>query len=220
MTHPRNVYEHLEQIRERLEMYIGDRDILNLEQYLTGYTAALHLNGIEEPGDSPRFAQFFGWLCSTHGNRGWSCGWARGLLEREGSNEEALERFFELAAEFGRLHVVPGEFLDLPSGSERTGVFLALNRNPREMPDRLQLVRLLPGDSAFLRSWYGDRPQDSSVRATVESVHWYVEWEYGISPEAFGITLPEPAGRGAELKERWERHRVAMEALHQRRGKQ
>ncbi|MFN3649119.1 MAG: hypothetical protein ACK47B_06010 [Armatimonadota bacterium] len=204
-----SVYDHLQKMRARLEMYLGDRSILKLEHYLNGYEAALTIHGIEE-GDRPRFSQFLSWLWWTRpGN--WQSGWARGLAETSEDNEEALERFFDLAAEFGRLQVLPGETLDLPPGHQRSKAYHRLNRE-RPMPERLQLMYLRPGEWCYLRSWYEWGAQDERwLHSSVAGVVWLVEWEFGIPAGNWGIAIPEPDPSSAALQRRWEEHQRASD---------
>lgn len=177
-------------MRVRLAMYLGDTSILNLHQYLGGYQSALRIHWRCEEG-VPRFCHFDSWLALAQGEP-LSGGWARELLAVSKDNEEALDRFFNLAAEFGRLRVVDGETLELDAGHHRSEAY---HRNNGEwpMPSRLQLMYLRPGESCYLRSWYGDDPQDDPyLRASVADVLRAVKWEYDIAPESWGLK-PHPA---------------------------
>lgn len=186
MEQPRNIYEHLHAMRPRLVMYLGNTSILNLEHYVHGYQGALGVHGIAEAG-VPSFELFLGWLVLTQEEGGWRGGWASGLLDRCNDNDEALDRFFELAAEFGRHEVVEGPVLDLPPNHQRSRQCRQFNGN-RPMPTRLQLMHLCPGDACFLRSWYGALPRDDRwPKASSEEVLERVEWEYDLPKTAWGL---------------------------------
>jgi hypothetical protein len=206
MGEPRNIYEYLAHIRPRLAMYVGTESIVNLEHYLHGYGAALAVHGIIEE-EVPSFSHFLSWLERT-GEGAWSCGWARGLLGESKDEAEALDRFFTLAAEFGKLRVVEGETLELAPGHERSRAYKALNKGTRPVPSRLQLMYLQPGEWCYLRSWYGEEPQDDRwLHSSPGGVLWRVEWEYDVAPEAWGITLPPPDPETEHLQRMWEAHR-------------
>jgi hypothetical protein len=197
MEKPRNVYEHLRQVQSRLDMYLGRRSIHLLEHYLHGYGAALHVHRLTEDR-VPSFGQFLSWLELTQGGT-WKYGWAQGLLARSNVDEEgALERFFALAAEFGALRVTEGTVYSLAPGHQRSAAHRRANGD-RPVPQRLQLMYLRPGEWAYLRSWYGDEPEDRRmIHQSAAEVLRMVEWEYGIPPDAWGLAderlMPRPDG--------------------------
>lgn len=208
MEEPRNIYDHLQNMRARLRMYLGDTCILNLEHYLHGYDAGLRVHQIMEEG-VPRFFQFLSWLIWTQKGT-WKYGWARGLLATSKDNDEALERFFNLAAEFGSLRVVDGETLDLEPSHERSQAYTSLN-SKRPVPTRLQLMYLQPGEWCYVRSWYGAVPQDDRwLQASVAGVMNLVAWEYEIPETAWGVPIPTRDESAEALQRRWEAHKRAF----------
>src|SRR5690606_17894442 len=80
----------LEQLRLRRSLWLPDRSLRNLQTILTGYVAALTVNGLERSGFWPsgpfsdRLHARYGWSTST--------GWA-GAIERNAGPEEPLQVF-------------------------------------------------------------------------------------------------------------------------------
>jgi hypothetical protein len=181
----RNVYKHMEVIRGWVQGWIGEPTIHNLVMHLSGYEAALWVHGIEER-DCPPSELFMSWLEKTRyipPNRGLD---DELLHEAWGDNELALENFFKLFAEFGRLRVVLGQFVDIPNGH------LPPDRIARmqPVPTRIQLAYLQPGTWCFVKEWIADRVRCrrqylyEDGRAAKNSV----ESELGIGPEAWSAT--------------------------------
>jgi hypothetical protein len=157
----RNIYEFIEaMMRPRLGSYLGGtRSIENLEIYLAGYQGALSVNRITEHGCPPFFLFFF-WLVETRPGA-WERGWARQLLlETDGDNEIALDTFFKLAAEFGSLQEVEGEFVELDREYRRPlnvhdAALARLGSSPRAVPTLIQLIHLRPGHCCYIRETFG-----------------------------------------------------------------
>ena len=186
-----NIYEHIEVMRLRLQMYIYDRSIISLETYLHGYEAALSVHRIAEQGRPP-FHYFREWLMLTR-EGSLVCGWARHFLEAaNGDNELALETFFKFVAKFGKFRVVEGEFVELPPGHGRSKEFMkGLGETTAELlgynrpgPTRVQLVYLRPGEYGFLRYWHGDKVTDQpTLYADAATARKGVEWQFGVSSD-------------------------------------
>ena len=197
-------------MRARLRMYLGDASIGNLEHYLNGYAAALWVHQIVEE-DVPSFHQFLSWLERTREGT-WNCGWANGLFAQSQDNDEAVERFFSLAAEFGSHRVVEGETLDLKPGHARSRAYTRLNPRTWPLPEKLQLMYLQPGGWCYLRSWYGGIPDDGRwLHPSADGVVHLVEWEYDIPQAAWGIPIPPRDEHIEALHQRWEAHCRAQE---------
>lgn len=98
---PPNIYQLIEQIRQRPEMYVRDRSLSELSCYLHGYMACLAIHGIKDVNDGRLFdpREFNIWL---YEERGWSgsAGLAYALEEQTASKAEAFDLFFELVEEF------------------------------------------------------------------------------------------------------------------------
>jgi len=75
-----------------------DEQLFRLEANLQGYSSALLLHGIDEPG--ARFLVEFAWY--LYSTRGWSGsnGAIRAILEHSGTADEAWEEFWRLVAEY------------------------------------------------------------------------------------------------------------------------
>lgn len=99
-----NVFDLLEKIRRRPELYLGEdehrRDVQlrNLENLLNGYGLAISHHGLEDPGSDfvHAFAQ---WLWRTHGWSG-SAGPVAAVRGATGSATEAWELFWRMIDEF------------------------------------------------------------------------------------------------------------------------
>ena len=149
-----NVYEHLAAIRPSVERYIGEpRSVENLQIYLDGYQMALAVHEISER-DCPPFELFLDWLVEKRPGA-WAHGWARQLLsESGGDNEVALDKVFNLIAEFGSLQESEGDFVELVAGRPRPIHPIAKAFSPG-VPARIQLMNLRPGEFCYARVTYG-----------------------------------------------------------------
>ena len=167
-----NIYEHMEAIRTHVQWWIGQRTIHNLVLYLAGYESALSVHRIEER-DCPPSELFMGWLEKTRyipPDRGLD---DELLHEAQGDNELALENFFKLFAEFGRLRVVLGESVDIPHGHVPPSRIARM----QPVPTRIQLAYLQPGTWCFVKEWIADRVRyrqylyedEKGVKKSVES---------------------------------------------------
>ncbi|MFI5454546.1 MAG: hypothetical protein ACHRXM_03760 [Isosphaerales bacterium] len=186
---PSNIYEHVECMRPRLGMFIGANSIKQLEAYLDGYCSALFVHRIEEQ-DRPSFNYFLDWLMLTR-KGDWTRGWATALLdEANDDNDAALEKFFQLAGEFGELRSAAGESIDLPVGHQRSLDSIQFYRDNFPVPTRLQLVHLRPGDWCYLRYWYADKAVNQpSLYRDVSSALRVVESEFAITPNEWELGL-------------------------------
>jgi len=99
-----DVFDLLDQIKQRPGMYVGSSDsqrgeqLRNLELLLHGYSMALGCHQIREPvSDFPR--EFSHYL---RGRFGWStaCGPAAAVRDASDTDDEAWEMFWRLVAEF------------------------------------------------------------------------------------------------------------------------
>ncbi|GAA0418473.1 hypothetical protein [Streptomyces luteireticuli] len=95
----RDVYDLLEQVRQRPGMWVRDGSLRELSVLLLGYHLALGVHGIDERFDfDPAAGPFAQWLSWT---RGWSlsCGWVTAIEENAGE-VPPLGAFFQLLDEW------------------------------------------------------------------------------------------------------------------------
>ena len=98
-----DVYDFLEEVRLRPDMWVRRSSLQHLDSMLTGYRVALGAHNIAEPfdfwtpGSQSRFSE---WLCQRLGRQS-SLGWATEIeREAEQYGRPAMEMFFELLDEF------------------------------------------------------------------------------------------------------------------------
>ncbi|WP_242000058.1 hypothetical protein [Streptomyces klenkii] len=95
----RDIYEVLENVRQRPGMWVRNGSLRELSILLWGYHLALRVHGVNERFDfDPATGPFAQWLGRT---RGWSmsCGWAT-VIEENAGEIPPLEVFFELLDEW------------------------------------------------------------------------------------------------------------------------
>jgi hypothetical protein len=99
----RDVYDLLEEVRQRPGMRVRGRSLQHLNSMLLGYRVALAVHGAEEPfdfwtpGDQSPFDAWLTKRMDEHTSLGWST-----VIEREAeaAGRSAMELFFELLDEF------------------------------------------------------------------------------------------------------------------------
>ncbi|MFF4215434.1 hypothetical protein [Streptomyces nondiastaticus] len=95
----RDIYDALENVRQRPGMWVRDGSLRELSVLLWGYHLALQVHGVDERfALDPAAGPFAQWLSRT---RGWSlsCGWATAIEENAGG-VPPLEAFFHLLDEW------------------------------------------------------------------------------------------------------------------------
>lgn len=153
-----NIYEFIEEIRVSPSAYLGKASIKTLENLLFGYREALDVHCIEEV-DVPPFHYFTEWLYVNELIDTKSLGWAKSLLIKADDNEViALEDFFQLAIEFGKLHPQRGKIYKLAPGQGYSPEFLRWNKFDLDpIPNELQIIYLNPGAWCYLKYCYGNK---------------------------------------------------------------
>ena len=177
-VYPKNIYEWLEYIRPRVYSFVRQPTLAALEDYVHGYLAALDTNRVREP-DVPPFGLFLYWLEHRLRASGCAYGWAYVINKRTRSQEAALERFFELAAEYGRLKPVLVARRAIPPEHCATEEYQRYNP-AHAVPTSVEIHRLDASNYHFIRYWYGDWPDDQSPLHTSEEQAWkHVAWRLG-----------------------------------------
>ncbi|MDU8944910.1 hypothetical protein [Ovoidimarina sediminis] len=96
-----NIYDYIDDMRQRPSMFTTDLSIGPLEWLLQGYCACLQSNEIEETYAGRRFhpGDFSEWL---YGEIGWSGarGFAFAIEENTATPAEAFDTFFRLVQQF------------------------------------------------------------------------------------------------------------------------
>jgi hypothetical protein len=98
MPHPDNI---LEQLHQRLVMYTGENTLSSLHHFLSGYRFALDTYGISSAPDPlvvPR--GFHDWVAYRLHFCESGAGWCSMLCDRSTTDQDAIDLFFQLLAEF------------------------------------------------------------------------------------------------------------------------
>ncbi|MCB4438605.1 hypothetical protein LHL20_20510 [Alteromonas sp. McT4-15] len=74
-----NIYDLIEKISERTEMYTGRRTLSHIRSFLDGYTLAMHEANIPNTG-IPEFSDFHNWLAKKFGYEKLTIGYPEILL--------------------------------------------------------------------------------------------------------------------------------------------
>ena len=93
---PKNLYEHLDGIRERPGMYLGSSSITALSHYIAGYLEGCRSSSIDE-NLSPDFHDFNDFVATYYLRFEATAGWKAIILAENYGNEEfALKDFFRI----------------------------------------------------------------------------------------------------------------------------
>jgi hypothetical protein len=158
----RNVFDWLDNIRARPDMYLGAGGLCDLEKFVYGYYVALSTHGIVEEGPKMN-RHFLYWL---HYRTRWSCscGWAYAIGTRYPANDAALAVFFRFVDEYRRLKPIRRCTVQLGPEHTPTGRRVVIGMNGRmEKPCRVDVFRYLPKRLHFLRFHYADRVEDDDL---------------------------------------------------------
>ncbi|CAN5895591.1 hypothetical protein BH11MYX3_BH11MYX3_16550 [soil metagenome] len=97
-----SVYDIVDVIRKRPEMFLGSRTLTGLHHFINGFRLAADSVGIQIQDGEPPFRSFHQWI-ETRLDGGPSDGWLQTLLEAMRDEESAYERFLLEVDEFRRL---------------------------------------------------------------------------------------------------------------------
>lgn len=93
----------LENIRNRPEMYLGDKCLLSaLRAFYNGYDTARMELGIEKTIDDQKLEQFQDWVKKKYGNENTTAGLFLTILENSENEQDGFYKFFDLLDEFNR----------------------------------------------------------------------------------------------------------------------
>ena len=97
----RNIYDYIEEIRQRPGMFSSDLSLGPIETLLYGYCACLEINQIEEDYEGRRFrpSSFSSWIYDEMGWSG-SLGFSYAIEENSPDPEAAFNTFFSLVKRF------------------------------------------------------------------------------------------------------------------------
>ncbi|MCP3805336.1 hypothetical protein NLX83_39330 [Allokutzneria sp. A3M-2-11 16] len=96
----RDVYDFLEEVRQRPGMWVRRSSVQHLDSILTGYWVALEVHEVDEQFDFGNGGRFAEWLWERRGGSS-PLGWAA-EVERlaEAEHKPAMEMFFALLDEY------------------------------------------------------------------------------------------------------------------------
>lgn len=161
----RNVFDWLDHVRNRPEMWLRQRSLTELQSLVWGYYTGLSVHGILEPVPSMN-RNFMFWL---HYRTTWSCsgGWALAINERYSDADEAFAVFFKWADEYRRLKPATLRTVRLAARHNPTGHRMRSGLDGlMEKPQRVDIVRYRPEPLHFLRFYYPDRVEDGDLLMT------------------------------------------------------
>ena len=92
------VYELIDEIRMKTEMYIGYSSPTHLDSFLSGYYFAKRDETTKE--ESPKFYKFHDWVANKLDYKESTSGWANIIEDQREDKKEALYLFYELLDEY------------------------------------------------------------------------------------------------------------------------
>ncbi|WP_414519853.1 hypothetical protein [Nostoc sp. PCC 9305] len=92
----KNIYEILEMMRPRPQMFLGQRSLTALSGFIGGYYFAMEENGILIEEENPPFSQLNNWVARYYQRYGSTAGWKNIILREVGDEAKACDVFFEL----------------------------------------------------------------------------------------------------------------------------
>jgi hypothetical protein len=206
---PHNVFDWLDDVRDKPSMFVRDQSLTALEDLVWGYHACLEVHGIVEPVASMG-RHFLYWLyCRTN----WSCsaGWALAISQHYPQPDEAFATFFTFVDEYRKLR--PAILCTVALGAEhnptgkrcRYGVDGLMDK-----PDRVDVVCYLPEPLHFLRFHYGDQLKDGEILMTREGkyntdLQYAKEWVRDELQVSFAA-WKQIAETNQELAKFWDTH--------------
>ncbi len=175
-----NVFDWLDDIREKPGMYLGARSLRDLETLICGYYAGLHVHGIVEVVPE-MIGHFRAWL---HRRTKWACncGWAFAIDLRFPDRDTALAKFFALVNEYRMLKPAVFYTVRLTARHKPTGKRMRVGFDKlMAKPQRVEIVRYRPEPLYFLRFHYRDRTVNGEILTTpsgdcTTTVRYAMQW--------------------------------------------
>lgn len=188
--HDANVFEWLDEVRERPGLYLVTGTLGELETLVRGYDLALGehclLEGVPTMG-----RHFSSWL-RLRERWSLSCGWAKAIEQRTKPGQSPLELFFRLVDKYRRLRPVVLCHAKLGPQHIPTGRRCVIGFSGRLMaPQQIDIVQYHPEPLHFLRSHYAEGAVDEdmlytsqgSVATTEGDARRWAEDEFQLSPK-------------------------------------
>ncbi|MEH2077424.1 MAG: hypothetical protein V7K57_24000 [Nostoc sp.] len=92
----KNIYDILEMMRPRPQMFLGQRSLTALSGFIGGYFFAMEENGILIEEENPPFSQLNNWVARYYKRYGSTAGWKNIILREVGDEAKACDVFFEI----------------------------------------------------------------------------------------------------------------------------
>jgi hypothetical protein len=161
----RNVFDWLDDIRQKPSMYLRHSSLTELNSLIWGYYVALRVHSIVESVPSMN-RHFLFWL---YYRTSWSMsgGWDTAINERYPNREEALAIFFKWAYEYRQLNPMTLCTVRLAAKHNPTGKRIRYGLDGlMEKPRQVDVVRYRPAPLHFLRFHYRDRVENGDLLMT------------------------------------------------------
>ncbi|MRG97836.1 hypothetical protein [Polyangium spumosum] len=161
---PRNVFDWLDQVRQRPGMWIQDRSLRELERLVYGYGIALGVHHVDE-GVPEMGGHFSSWL-RLRKRWSMSLGWAHAITEHS-KDQEPLEVFFELIEKYRKLRPATLCYAGLAARHAPTGKRSVVGHDRLLPPPlRIEVVQYKPEPLHFLRFRYPEGHENGSILIT------------------------------------------------------
>lgn len=102
-----NLYDILKFLEKRPEMYLGNRNLSSLYNFIIGYEQCCFIHKIPKEQIFPPFYYFHEWTRTKYNFEGSANGWKSMILEKNDHDEEkSFEEFFDSFYEFIQLYPI------------------------------------------------------------------------------------------------------------------
>lgn len=157
-----NVFEFLDEVRQRPDMFIRDNNLRELESMIGGYYAALSQHDIVET--VPQMTRhFLYWVHYRHPKWSLCAGWAYAIAEYM-KTENPLGAFFKLVDEYRLLQPVVCASVTLGPSHEPTGQRRVIGFGGRmQKPDAVSIIQYSAEPLHFLQFQYGNRLENDDL---------------------------------------------------------